>query len=445
MDSIFDSPDISDEVKQEIKSRKKINREVKITIDGVSRIYQTIITPLENSERYPGGFIIIGINLTPVLEERQEKEHIERLFSFASDSSAIGIRYDNLQTGRGMATQSWYKNLNEPYLPEENPHYLNVYKNDRELLLSFRERVLQDSNLPPFRKDIRVKGKDRNKHWIREHIFINQKDPNIIIELNFDVSGQKRKENRLRKAKQEAESAHRDTEAFLANINHEVRTPLNSIVGFSAILAQSETDEDTQEHIGIIHRNNQLLTMLINDIIELSRIESGAVEFEHTPIDMEQLFEGLIISGYANLYQKQLVINSEIKGEEGVVYSDRVYLERLFKNLLSNAIKFTNEGSVTLGYQKEDDYYYFYVKDTGCGVSEENQKHIFKSFRKVDIYKQGTGLGLTLCRSIIDHMGGRDRRHFGGRKRKYFLVCPAGEEGKKVKGEKGARIWLKLR
>lgn len=404
---IYDSCYLTEELKKEIRTGQKVNREVRIASGkNNSRVYQLVITPVDSQRYKQVAFVAVGINQAPLLQERKEKKRFESLFDFASDFSSIGIGYYDLKTGAGIATKSWYKNLNEPYTAQLNPEYRHVWKEDREKLLRFRKEILQSKNATSFRKDIRVHGRAGKLHWVREHIFVNDKNRDMLIELNYNMDEQKRKENKLRKAKELAERSNKETAAFLANINHEIRTPLNAIMGFSTILATSEPNEETPEQVAIILRNNQLLTILIDDIIELSKLESGGVVFKRKAVNMNDLFTEVMASGYSTLYQKELLVTCEVIGNDPVVYTDENYLRRLFMNLFSNAIKFTDEGSVTLGYQQEDGYYYFYVKDTGCGISEENQKTIFGRFKKLDSYKQGTGLGLALCKSITEHLGG---------------------------------------
>ena len=397
---------------ERIRNKKPINIEVITDASGKfspgyvdKNIYQVLINPLDNENYQLAKHIAIAINLTPVIRERKEKERFESLLNFASNSSQIGMAFYDITTKHGVATQSWYANLNEPSLPGVLPEYLSVVEEDRDILLHYRERIMKGIH-ETFNKEIRVIDDEKQKHWIDERIYVNENDKNMLIEFNVNIDEQKKTEDNLRMAKEKAEQSNLETEEFLNNINHEVRTPLNAIVGFSAILAASENEAERNDYIPLILRNNRLLTMLIDDIIELSKIDSGQTTFAYEPVNVVSLFDKLMEYGYLNLYGKRLNVISDISEDNPIVYTDANYLNRLMLNLLTNAIKFTETGSVVLGYRRRKSEYYFYVKDTGCGISKESQKRIFKRFDKLDSYVQGTGLGLALYKTIVEHLGG---------------------------------------
>ena len=170
--------------------------------------------------------------------------------------------------------------------------------------------------------------------------------------------------------------------AFLANMSHEIRTPLNAIVGFSGLLAVTENMEDKEEYINIINSNNDLLLQLINDILDLAKIEAGTLEFVDSDVDVNQLFSDIEQS-------------SRLKAQDGVI-----------TNFINNAIKFTTQGSILFGYRHRDDELYFYVKDTGCGIAKDKIGQVFTRFVKLNSFVQGTGLGLSICQMIIKRLGG---------------------------------------
>lgn len=411
-DNLFETFYLDEKLIRRIKEEKKINTEIIIKRKGFgnkyeNRLYQLMINPLQNIEYHSAKYIVLALDLTPLVRERKEKERFESLFNFASNHSNVGIGYYDMNSKEWVATDSWYENLNEESSPGSLPELKNLFPEDRKNIHAYRRKAMSGKASEPFNEDVRVTGADGETHWIQEHIFPAETGQELLIDLNLNIDEQKRSENTLIEAKAKAELANLETQEFLNNINHEVRTPLNAIVGFSAILSISEPGNDTAEQINLIKRNSRLITMLIDDVIELSRIDSGQVTFRSEEINVSELFKELIESNYANIFRKDITILSEVADDEVTVYADRRYLHRLFTNLLSNATKFTDKGTVTLGYRKQrDGSNYFFVKDTGCGIPESEQARIFKRFDKLDSYKQGTGLGLSLCKSIVEHLNG---------------------------------------
>ena len=219
------------------------------------------------------------------------------------------------------------------------------------------------------------------------------------------IDKQKEDEIELRKAKDKAEESDRLKSAFLANMSHEIRTPLNAIVGFSNLLTMAEDEEERNEYINIISSNNELLLQLINDILDVAKIEAGTLEFTDSEIDINALLSDIEQS-------------SRLKAPEGVqisfvekmpyciIMSDKNRLAQVITNFINNAIKFTKEGSIRFGYRHKDDKLLFYVRDTGCGIEPEKKDLVFNRFVKLNSFAQGTGLGLAICQMIVKKMGG---------------------------------------
>ncbi|MFR7876293.1 MAG: sensor histidine kinase [Butyricimonas paravirosa] len=178
----------------------------------------------------------------------------------------------------------------------------------------------------------------------------------------------------LRDAKEHAEESNRLKSAFLANMSHEIRTPLNAIVGFSNILASTEAEEEKREYINIIENNNTLLLQLISDILDLSKIESGSMEFAYSEFDLNALMRGLEQTSCLRLTSAKVEIKFDEYLPECCIRSEKNRLTQVITNLINNAIKFTKEGTIRFGYHLlEKDSLYFYVSDTGCGIDADKR------------------------------------------------------------------------
>ena len=224
---------------------------------------------------------------------------------------------------------------------------------------------------------------------------------------SVDIDHQKTIEEELRIAKEKAENLDRLKSAFLANMSHEIRTPLNAIVGFSNILAETDVLEEKQEYAEIIENNNALLLQLINDILDLSKIEAGTLEFVYSDVDVNTLLSDLERSMSKRVVNENVRLMFERKEKDCYVSIAKNRLMQVIINLLTNAIKFTDQGSISYGYScLNKKMLRFYVSDTGRGISVEQQEAIFDRFVKLDSFAQGTGLGLSICRMIVDHLGG---------------------------------------
>lgn len=226
-----------------------------------------------------------------------------------------------------------------------------------------------------------------------------------IVVKKEDITSLKTTEIELRKAKEKAEESDRLKSAFLANMSHEIRTPLNAIVGFSDLLASTEDPDEREEYVGIINTNNELLLQLINDILDLAKIEAGTLDFVPMNVDINQLLSD--IEQTSRIKAKSTVeVLFEDKAAHCIIRTDKNRLSQVITNFLNNAIKFTNEGSIRFGYRIRENDLHFYVTDTGTGIKEEELNKIFERFVKLNSFVQGTGLGLSICHTIINKLGG---------------------------------------
>ena len=230
-----------------------------------------------------------------------------------------------------------------------------------------------------------------------------------IIEMlciNYDITPLKETEQKLIIARDKAEELDRLKSAFLANMSHEIRTPLNAIVGFSSLLAETDSRNERQEYIKIVQENNELLLQLISDILDLSKIEAGTFNFVYTNVDVNETCAE-IIKSMSMKVSKGVELIFEEPLPECYLYTDKNRFTQVISNFINNALKFTQQGCITLGYEQvSHQKIKFYVRDTGMGIPEEKQKSVFERFVKLNTFVQGTGLGLSICKSIVSQMGG---------------------------------------
>ena len=228
-----------------------------------------------------------------------------------------------------------------------------------------------------------------------------------ILYTAWDITDQKILERKLRLAKEEAEESNRIKSAFLANMSHEIRTPLNAIVGFSSILAEDVSEEERTEYLSIISKNNDILLQLINDILDLSKIEAGTLEYVYANIDVNKMLSEIEQAARMRQTNANVAICAVTPLEGLLLYTDQRRVTQVLNNFISNAMKFTNAGSITFGYEEpKDGYIRFFVTDTGTGIPPEKVADIFNRFVKLDSFKQGTGLGLAISQNIVKELKG---------------------------------------
>ena len=194
--------------------------------------------------------------------------------------------------------------------------------------------------------------------------------------------------------------------AFLANMSHDIRTPLNAIVGFANLLQEKNNAKCRDEYTELINRNSDLLLRLVNDILDLSKIEAGAVQLAEQEFDMSMCFTNVLNSVMNRVpVGVKLVENNPYK--ECIIFSDRQRIAQILTNFITNAIKYTPHGTITASYVYENGGVKIAVSDTGIGIPEEKQYRIFQRFEKLDNFAKGTGLGLSICKAIVDTCGGK--------------------------------------
>ena len=330
--------------------------------------------------------------------------NIIELASSPSTNHVEGINADNI-------THSNVKDI----LPPE------AYESVRQNM----DRVILTGESSTSRHDLMLDG---ILHHYENRIFPLDKE--YLLCMCRDISEQwnaeqtnKKQQKELEAARIKAEESDRLKSAFLANMSHEIRTPLNAIVGFSKLVIDAECTNEKEQYAEIIERNSEILLNLFNDILDLSSLEADSLSFNIRPIklidiclQLEQQFCYKVKNG------TKLILDDV--DTELYVSGDWNRIIQIISNLLSNATKFTPKGEIHFGYREKEDFVEFYVKDSGIGIPAARIATIFRRFGKVDDFVQGTGLGLTLCRMLVEKMGGRIwlRSQEGQGSRFYFTL-----------------------
>lgn len=306
------------------------------------------------------------------------------------------------------------KEINEEQLSVPGTQYFSkIHKEDRPRVeAAYRDLIEGRTN--KVKEEYRVV--DVHDHiysieWVEAQAAIEKYGsdgtPLTLVGSSLIITNRKKMELELTTAKDRAEESNRLKSAFLANMSHEIRTPLNAIVGFSNILASTDEEREKQEYISIIENNNALLLQLISDILDLSKIEAGTLEYQYSDFELNTVLKEL--ENTLRLKLKTDKVKMEFVPSLDIcrVHMEKNRLSQLIINLVTNSIKFTNEGTIRFGYELRGNELYFYVIDTGCGIPKEKQNNIFGRFIKLNTFAQGTGLGLSICKTLVESMGGK--------------------------------------
>lgn len=421
--NIFENPIFPEEMKSKLRKHENADFTFRYDFSKIDNYYKTQkktgtidlvtkVTSLYDDNHNLTNYLLINADKTETTVAYNKIQEFESHFELIDDYAKVGYANYDLLNEQGYAQRSWYKNLGEKTetpLSEIIGTYNHLHPDDRTIMLDFLQNVKRGL-AHKLSQEVRVLKEDGSFMWTHVNIIVERYMPeqNIIeiICINYDITQLKKTE--LVSAKNRAEESNKLKSAFLANMSHEIRTPLNAIVGFSGILASTEEEEEKQEYVSIIENNNTLLLQLISDILDLSKIEAGTMEFIDTDFELNKVMRELESSLCLKLSpEKNVTLSFEPGLPECHIHSERNRLSQLVINLVTNAIKFTQEGSIRFGYKLQDDkMLYFYVSDTGCGIPEDKQESIFGRFVKLNNFAQGTGLGLSICQMLVQHMGG---------------------------------------
>ena len=415
--NIFSNPIMPKDVIKKLKENKSVNFRLNYSFKKVDDYYITskvgemdIVTKasiLYDQRGEPSSYLLINLDNTEKMIAYNRISEFENVFTLVSVYAKVGYALYDLYTFEGYAIKQWYENMGEKDgtpLSQIIGIYSYIHPNDAGYINSFFEEVKQ-GKAHHFRREVRVKSGDGWK-WICANITRNPQsvDPNKpeMICINYDIT--ELKDSQLKRER--AEELDRLKSAFLANMSHEIRTPLNAIVGFSQLLAETDDPEERHEFVEIIDSNNRMLLQLISDILDLAKIESGTMDLKFADMNVKEVINEIVTSFRIKMPDNVALIAPQ-DSPECQIYSDRMRLTQVISNFLNNAIKYTSEGCITLAYEIIGDEIKFSVTDTGDGMSQEIQAHIFDRFYKGNTFKQGTGLGLSICETIVNRLGGR--------------------------------------
>lgn len=352
---------------------------------------------------------LFGKDVTDLVHSHDELNEKNRLLSAIMDNVPVSLFVKD--TGDNFKYLYWNKGFVKiSHIPESAalghtdfeifPHYEDAEKfrrDDMEVLRTGKRLETQESY-------VAANGETRIVETVKALIPLEGRAP-LIIGVSLDITSFEAIEEELIRARIKAEESDRLKTAFLANMSHEIRTPLNAIVGFSRLMGTAPTDEEERMYSDIINQNSEILLQLINDILDLAKIEAGTLEFVKVSVELGELFRNLYEIHKDHTQEGVKLVLDEIPVPI-VIHEDKNRLMQVLTNLINNANKFTSEGQIHIGYTLENDSIRFYVKDTGIGISEEKQKEVFGRFVKLNNFVQGTGLGLSICKMIVERFGG---------------------------------------
>lgn len=421
--NIFENPVFPEEMKERLRNNVDADFTFRYDFSKLGEYYSnnkaegtidlvTKVTTLYDENHNPVNYLLINADKTETTVAYNKIQEFEEFFELIGDYAKVGYAHFNILSKQGHAQKSWYKNIGEESgtpLSEIIGTYKSFHPDDRDLILQFFEEV-QKGNADKLSHKIRVFRENGECTWTHVNLFVRKYAPQDkvieLISINYDITDLKQIEEMLVNERDRAEASDRLKSAFLANMSHEIRTPLNAIVGFSSLLASAENVVEKELYNSLISHNNELLLNLINDIIDLSKIEAGYLELHQNWFNLTELLDECVAE-YARLLPSGVELLTSYPEHDALVELDKLRIKQILNNFLSNALKNTIRGYVEVFYEIDKHCVRIGVKDTGRGIPQNMLEKIFERFEKVDSFAQGVGLGLSICKSIVDKMNGR--------------------------------------
>jgi PAS domain S-box-containing protein len=404
---------------------------------GEIRHFQSIKKPLLN-EKGEKQILVIAHDITDVVRARKAIEQSERQLSYVMDATLEGIWDWNVQTGGLIHNDQWYKILG--YDPADLTHTVEdfvqcLYEEDKPMVTA-RLQACLSGEVEHYYSEHRMLRRDQTVTWVQDRGKVVERDadgnPLRVVGSFTEINKRKAIEHELTAAKLEAERANRTKSEFLANMSHEIRTPLNGILGLVEQLLDTALNDDQLQSLKMVHGSGELLLNIINDILDLSKIEAGKVELEQRAFSLHVMISETLGLMQASAKLKGIALNTLLDEQVNWILGDSYKIQQILTNLIGNALKFTAKGEVSVEFERivddEKPCIKIWVKDTGCGIPSEQIQHLFQPFKQVDASTTrkfgGTGLGLSISKKLCELMNGR--------------IGVESEEGK------GAQFWIRL-
>ena len=384
--NIFENPIFPKEMKERLKKNEDADFTFRYDFSKVGSYYQntqkqgtidlvTKVTTLYNSEHQPINYLLINADKTETTVAYNKIQEFEEFFELVGDYAKVGYAHFNVLSGHGYAQKSWYRNVGEAYetpLSDIFGTYRHFHPDDRALLIRFLDDA-RNGLTTQLSKEMRVLREDGTYTWTHVNLLVKKYAPQDriieIISINYDITELKRTEEMLVKARDKAEASDRLKSAFLANMSHEIRTPLNAIVGFSSLLTSTENAAEKELYNSLIGHNNKLLLNLINDVIDLSKIESGYLELRPDWVNLTELLDESVAE-YAHQVPSGVELLTNYPAHDSLVELDSLRIKQILSNFLSNALKNTTTGHVEVFYEVDHQSVRIGVKDTGRGIPQ---------------------------------------------------------------------------
>jgi PAS domain S-box-containing protein len=385
--------------------------------DGSVSWLQVELTPWRNAAGEIGGLIITSHDVTEMVEALERTERSEERLRLAIEIADIHVWDLDYRRGKLVKVGAEDNFYTEPVTYDQLVGDIWSTTDPRDLpdvKAAWKRHVAEGV---PYRPEHRVVRSDDKEVWVQGAVrYLKDEDgrPLRMIGALQNITGRKASERALVQAKEEAESATRAKSAFLATMSHEIRTPLNGVLGMAQAMAMGELTDYQRERLDVIRQSGESLLAILNDVLDLSKIEAGKLELEQAEFDITELSRGALGAFAATAQAKGLTFELKVeRSARGVYCGDSVRVRQILYNLVSNALKFTEAGAVKVAVTRRAKQLVLCVSDTGIGVAPEKLASLFQKFEQADASTTrrygGTGLGLAICRDLAELMGGAIR------------------------------------
>ncbi|MFA5848379.1 MAG: ATP-binding protein [Bacteroidales bacterium] len=389
------------------KERVKLSDYTKITYKNEeSRVISGNISPVIDSDNIVNQLVLVFRDVT-------ESHRQKRFLRIAVESAKSYTWFFNIYNNSFVFGEN-YRNIYGADTPNEismDMFLAKVHPGDREKVLQSHYSITTKRSTN-FAVEFRISFNNDNNYewWERRGLTysdsMSEEEVKHVYGMDINIDDHKEREKELIEAKIKAEESDRLKSAFLSNMSHEIRTPLNGIVGFANLLADPDySQKEKDEFVKVINTSSKVLMNLVSDILDLSRIESNTMNFELKPTNLNEHIRE-IADSYKLSVNKDVAFTIMLPEQTAWVYTDPFRNRQVITNLINNSLKFTEQGEICIGYTIKDNYAEIYVSDTGKGIKKELLNNIFYRFYKVDDFIAGTGLGLPICKAIVEKIGG---------------------------------------